>query len=155
MKDCLGTCNTCFIIRSKLPWFFLAPTAATRISYATPHPTMSTSMGWGATAIHAPHLFVGAASGPRNLLHHDTMLGYGLTASTVIHLQPQQTTTTTTTVRMNELRGKLAIESTLGSFLSIFRTSRYCHSTPPFAYYKKGGRDPRQKRRQRLATAMY
>jgi hypothetical protein len=83
---------------------------------------MSSSMGRGATAVQAPHLFAGVASGPRNLLHHDIASGYGLAASTVIHLQPRHatTTTTTTTVRMYELRRKLGIGSTLGSFLFIF-----------------------------------
>jgi hypothetical protein len=36
------------------------------------------------------------------------------------HLQPRQATSTTVTVRMHEQRGKLAIGSTLGPFLSIF-----------------------------------
>jgi hypothetical protein len=36
------------------------------------------------------------------------------------HLQPRHATTTTMTVRMHELRGKLAIGSNLGPFLSIF-----------------------------------
>jgi hypothetical protein len=36
------------------------------------------------------------------------------------HLQPWQAIATTTTVRTHELRGKLAIGSTLGPFLSIF-----------------------------------
>jgi hypothetical protein len=36
------------------------------------------------------------------------------------HLQPQHATTTTTTVQIHELRGKLAIGSTLGPFISIF-----------------------------------
>jgi hypothetical protein len=85
-----------------------------------PHPTMSTSTGRGATAVQAPHLFAGAASGPRNLLHHDTVSGYGLAASTMIHLQPQHATAATTTVRMHKLREKLIIGSTLGPFLSIF-----------------------------------
>jgi hypothetical protein len=81
---------------------------------------MSTSTGRGATAVQAPQLFADAASGPRNLLHHDTVLGYGLAASTVIHLQPRHVVTTTTIVRLHELIGKLAIGSTLGHFLSIF-----------------------------------
>jgi hypothetical protein len=46
--------------------------------------------------------------------------GYGLATSTMIHLQPRHATTTTMTVQMHELRGKLGIGSTLGSFLSIF-----------------------------------
>jgi hypothetical protein len=57
MQDYLRTCSTWFIIRSRLPWSFLAPTAVTGRSYATPHPTMSTSTGWGATVVQAPHLF--------------------------------------------------------------------------------------------------
>jgi hypothetical protein len=77
-------------------------------------------MGRGATAVQAPYLFAGAASGPRNLLHHDTMSRYGLAASTVINLQPWHATTTMMTVRMHELRGNLGIGSTLGPFLSIF-----------------------------------
>jgi hypothetical protein len=81
---------------------------------------MFTSTGWGATAVQAPHLFTGAALGPWNLLHHDSMSGYGLVTSTVIHLQPRHAITTTTTVRMHELRGKLGIGSILGPFLSIF-----------------------------------
>jgi hypothetical protein len=48
------------------------------------------------------------------------MSGYGLAASTVIHLQPRHATITTTIVRMHELRGKVGIGSTLGLFLSIF-----------------------------------
>jgi hypothetical protein len=43
---------------------------------------------------------------------------------------------------MHEYRGKLAIGSTLGPFLSIFCTSRYYNPTPPFAYYKKGREGP-------------
>jgi hypothetical protein len=77
-------------------------------------------MGRGATVVQALHLFAGAASGPRNLLHHDTVSGYGLAASSVIHLQPRHATTTTMTLRMHEPRGKLSIGSTLGPFLSIF-----------------------------------
>jgi hypothetical protein len=82
---------------------------------------MSTSTGQGATAVQALHLFAGATSGPRNLVHHDTMSGYGLAVSTVIHLQPRHTTTTTmTTVRTHEPRGRVGIGSTLRPFLSIF-----------------------------------
>jgi hypothetical protein len=32
----------------------------------------------------------------------------------------------------------------LRAFSFYFHTSRYCNLTPPFAYYKRGGRDPRQ-----------
>jgi hypothetical protein len=58
------------------------------------------------------------------------------------HQQPRRTITTTTTVQKHELRGKLGIWSTLGHSLSIFRTSKHCNPTPPFACYKRGGRDP-------------
>jgi hypothetical protein len=34
----------------------------------------------------------------------------------------------------------------LRAFSFYFRTFRYCNPTPPFAYYKRGGRDPQQKR---------
>jgi hypothetical protein len=112
-------------------------------SYATPHPTMSTTMERGATAIQAPTFLPTQLQGPRNLLHHDTTSGYGLAVSTVIYVQPRHATTTTTTVRMHELREKLGLGSILGPFF-YFYTSRYCNSIPPFAYYKKGGRDPRQ-----------
>jgi hypothetical protein len=81
---------------------------------------MPTSTRRGAMAVQAPHLFASANSGPRNLLHNDTVSRYALAASTVIHLQLRHATTTMTTVRMHELRGKLGIKSILGSFLSIF-----------------------------------
>jgi hypothetical protein len=34
-------------------------------------------------AVQAPHLFTGVALGPRDLLHHDTVLGYGLVTSSI------------------------------------------------------------------------
>jgi hypothetical protein len=89
-----------------------------KLCYAAPYHVHLN--GTGSNSHPDPHLFIGAASGPHNLLHHDTVSGYGLAASTVIHLQPQHGTTTTTTVRMHRLRGKLGIGSTLGPFLSIF-----------------------------------
>jgi hypothetical protein len=77
---------------------------------------MSTSTGQGATVVQAPHLFTDTTSEPSNLLHHDTMSGYGFTTSS--------TTMTCRTAMMivltHEQRGKLAIGSTLGPFLSIF-----------------------------------
>jgi hypothetical protein len=35
----------------------------------------------------------------------------------------------------------------LRAFSFYFHTSRYCNPTPPFAYYKRGGRDHQQERR--------
>jgi hypothetical protein len=80
------------------------------------------------------HLFVGAALGPQNLLHHDTVSGYGLIASS-----------TAMACHNDDCANaqKLGIGSTLGHLLSIFHTSKCCNPTPPFAYYKRGGRDPR------------
>jgi hypothetical protein len=49
VQDHLRTFNTWFMIRSRLPWIFLAPTIVTGRSYATPHPFISASMGPGAT----------------------------------------------------------------------------------------------------------
>jgi hypothetical protein len=89
-----------------------------KLRYATPHHVHLN--GTGSNGRPGPHLFTGAALGLRNPLHHDTMSGYGLVTSTVIHLQPRHATTMTTTVRMHELRGKLGIGSTLRPFISIF-----------------------------------
>jgi hypothetical protein len=93
--------------------------------------------GTGSNGRPGPHLFTGAASGPRNLLHRDTMSGYGLVASTVIHLQPRHATTTTTTVQMHELGGKLAIGR---SFLSIFvHPDTVTRPLPLYAIKGEGG----------------
>jgi hypothetical protein len=127
-------------MRSRLPPFFLAPTAVTGRSYATPHPIMSISTGQGATDIQAPYLFTGAASGPQNLLHHDTVSGYGLamsfTATTCHHHDDNCTNARTERKARNREH--------VGTFFFYFRTSKCCNSTPPFAYYKREGRDPRQ-----------
>jgi hypothetical protein len=111
-----------------------------KLRYAAPYHVHLNGMG--SNDRPGPYLFTGVALGPRSLLHHDTMLGYGLTASTVIHLQPRHSTTTTTIVQMHELRGKLGIGSTLGPFLSIFVHSDNVTRPLPFAYYKRGGKDP-------------
>jgi hypothetical protein len=58
------------------------------------------------------------------------------------HLQPRPTTTATTTVRMHR---KARNREHLRAFSFYFRTSKYCSLTPPFACYKRRGRDPRQK----------
>jgi hypothetical protein len=63
-----------------------------------------------------------------------------------------------TTIQKHELRGKLGIGSTLGHSLSILRTSEHCNLTPPFAYYKRGGRDPQlegRTARQHHAMAIF
>jgi hypothetical protein len=120
------------MIRSRLPQFFLAPTTITGEGYATPYPTMSTSTGRGATVVQTPHLFADTAPEPRNFLHHDTVSGYGLAVSSIA----------TACHHHNDdcaNAQKLEIGSTLGHLLSIFI---HPYPTPPFAYYKKGGRDP-------------
>jgi hypothetical protein len=109
----------------------------------------------GSNGRPGPHLFVGAASGPRNLLHHDTASGYGLAASTVIHLQPRHATTTTMTVRMHELRGKLGLGSTLGSFLSIFVHPDTVTRPLPLHTIKGEGGTLDREVGQHPATAMY
>jgi hypothetical protein len=102
---------------------------------------MSTSTERGAKVVQAPHLFAGTVSGPRNLLHRDTVSGYGFTASsTVMACHHHYDCANARTER------KASNGEHLRIFSFYFRTSRYCNPTPPFAYYKRGGRDPRQKR---------
>jgi hypothetical protein len=101
---------------------------------------MSASIGRRATADQAHHLFVGVALGPQNLLHHDTVLGYGFTTSstpTAGHSHDDDCAKART-------KRKASNREHLRAFPFYFRTSEYCNSTPPIAYYKRGGRDPRQ-----------
>jgi hypothetical protein len=119
---------------------FLPPMAVIGRNYVTPHPTMSTSTGRGAMAVQAPHLFADATSGPRNLLHHDTVLGYGLAASTATtchHHHHHHDFANAQTKR------KARNKEHLRDFSFYFRTSKYYNPTTPFVYYKRGGRDPR------------
>jgi hypothetical protein len=109
-----------------------------------PHPTMSTSTGRGATVVQAFYLFAGAALGPQNFLHHDTVSRYGIAAS-------NYDISTATTCHHDDddcvnarIERKASNREHLMAFSFYFRTSRYCNLTPPFAYYKRGGRDPRQ-----------
>jgi hypothetical protein len=102
---------------------------------------MSTSMGRGATAIQALYLFIAAASGPRNLLHHDTVSEYGLAASSIAmachHHDDDYTNARTERKARNREH--------LRAFSFYFCTSKCYNPTPPFSYYKRGGRDPRPK----------
>jgi hypothetical protein len=83
------------------------------------------------------------------------MSGYGLAASTMIHLQPRRATTTTTTMRMHELRGKLGIGSTLGPFLSIFVHPDTATRPLPLHTIKGEGGTLNKTRWTTPATAMY
>jgi hypothetical protein len=105
-----------------------------------PHPTTST--GRGATAVQPPYLFVDAVLGPQNLLHHDTVSGYGLAASSTATPLPPPRRRLCFTHRKSRNREHLR------TFSFYFRTSKCCNPIPPFAYYKRGGRDPRPKRRK-------
>jgi hypothetical protein len=80
------------------------------------HPTMSASMGRGATAIQAPTFLLAQLQGHEIFFIMTPCQGMASSR----HLQPWQATAMMTTMRMHELRGKLAIGSTLGPFLSIF-----------------------------------
>jgi hypothetical protein len=116
-----------------------------------PHPIMFTSTERGATAIQASSPFSLA-----QLQGHETLFimtpCQGM--ASLRHQQPRRTTTTTMTVQKHELRGKLGIGSTLGHALSIFPTSEHCNPIPPFACYKRGGRD-HQPRRHNKTTPHY
>jgi hypothetical protein len=120
------------------------PTAVTGRSYATLHPTMSASIGRGATAIQAPHLFVDTVSWLRNLLRHDNVSGYGFTTSstaTTYHHYDDDCANERTERKASNMEHLMA-------FSFYFCASRYYNPTPPFAYYKRGGRDPRQGKRK-------
>jgi hypothetical protein len=69
------------MIQSRLSHIFLAPHGSNRkrLRHATPYHVFLN--GAESNGRPGPHLFTDAASGPRNPLHHDTMSGYGLTAS--------------------------------------------------------------------------
>jgi hypothetical protein len=132
------------MIRSRLPRIFLAPTTVIG-SYATPHPTMSTSTGRGAMAVHLgppPAFSPAQLQGHEIFFYHDTMSGYGLAASstaTACHHHHDYYANTRT-------ERKARNREHLRAFSFYFRTSKCCNPTPPFAYYKRGGRDPRQRK---------
>jgi hypothetical protein len=109
---------------------------------------MSASTGQGATAVQAPHLFAGTTSGPRNLLHHDTMSEYGFTASSTATAHRHHNDDCANA----RIERKASNREHLRAFSFYFRTSRYYNPTPPFAYYKRGGRDPQQRERRRKTT---
>jgi hypothetical protein len=72
-----------------------------------------------------PHLFAGAASGPRNLYHHDTMSGYGFITSTTAmagHHHDDDYANART-------KRKASNRNHLRAFSFYFRTSRYCNLT--------------------------
>jgi hypothetical protein len=105
------------MIRSRLQWIFLAPHDSNRekLCYATLYQIHLN--GRGEERPSKPPTFL-----PMQLQGHEIFFimtpCQGMASPR--HLQPQHATTTTTTVRMHEQRGKLAIGSTLGPFLSIF-----------------------------------
>jgi hypothetical protein len=86
-----------------------------------------------------PYLFTGAASGPQNLLHHDTVSGYGrATSSTAMACHHHDDDCANARTKM-----KAWNREHLRAFSFYFHTSKCCNPTPPFAYYKRKGRDPR------------
>jgi hypothetical protein len=130
------------MIRSRLPWIFLAPHSNNRkkLCYSALYHVHLNGTGSNGRP-GPPYLFVGAALGPRNLLHHDTMTGYGLAVSstaTACHHCDDDCANART-------KRKARNREHLRAFSFHFHTSKCCNLTPPFAYYKRGGRDPRQK----------
>jgi hypothetical protein len=123
-----------------------------KLFYATPYHVRLN--GAGSNGHLGPHLFANVASGPRKLLHLDTMLGYGFTASSIAM---------TCCYRNDDcanarIERKTSNREHLWAFSFYFRTSRYCNMIPPFAYYKRGGRDPKRRRdekKQCPVMAMY
>jgi hypothetical protein len=128
------------MIRSRLPLIFLAPHDSNRkrLRYTAPYHVRLNRAGSNGR-LGPPTI------SPAYLQGHETLFimtpCQGMASPH--HQQPRCTiTTTTTTVQKHELRGKLGIGSTLGHSFSIFPTSEHCNPTPPFACYKRGGRDP-------------
>jgi hypothetical protein len=130
------------MIRSRLSRIFLAPHGSNRkrLRYIAPYHVRLN----GAGSNGRPGPPTSPTFSPAQLQGHETLFimtpCQGMASPR--HQQPRHTITTMMTIQKHELRGKLGIESTLGHSLSIFCTSEHCNSTPPFACYKRGGRDP-------------
>jgi hypothetical protein len=127
----------------------LDPTTVTGRSYATLHPTISASTGLGAMVVQAPTFSSAQLQGHEIFLIMTPCQGL----ASPRHPQLWHANTTTTTMRTHEQRGKLAIGSTLEPFSFCFCTFRYCNPIPPFAYYKRGGRDPQREREMKKDNA--
>jgi hypothetical protein len=144
MQDCLGTCNTWFIIRSRLARFFLTPHGSNRekLCYAAPyhvHLNGTRSNGRPGPPPFRRRSFRATKSSsswhrvrvwPRRV-NCDTSI------ATACHHHDNDCTNAWT-------ERKARNREHLRTFSFYFHISRYCNPTPPFAYYKRGGRDPRQ-----------
>jgi hypothetical protein len=60
------------------------------------------------------------------------------------HLQLRHAATTINDYANTQTERKASNREHLMAFSFYFRTSKYCNPTPPFAYYKRGGRDPQR-----------
>jgi hypothetical protein len=60
------------------------------------------------------------------------------------HLQLRHAATTANDYANARTERKASNREHLRAFSFYFRTSKYCNPTPPFAYYKRGGRDPQR-----------
>jgi hypothetical protein len=129
------------MIWSRLPRIFLTPHGSNRkkLRYASPYHVHLNRMG--SNGHPGPYLFASTASGPQNLLHHDTVLGCGLAASSIATACPHDDNNYANARTERKTRNR----EHLRAFSFHFCTSKCCNPTRPFAYYKRGGRDPRPK----------
>jgi hypothetical protein len=146
MQDCLGTYNTWFIIRSRLPQFFLAPHGSNRekLCYAAPYHIHLNGTGSNSRPGPPPFRWRGfRAMKSSSSWHHVRVwprrVNYDTSTTTSCHHHDDDCVNAQTERKANN-------REHLRAFSFYFRTSRYYKPTPPFAYYKRGGRDPRQNR---------
>jgi hypothetical protein len=146
VQDYLETCNTWFIIRSRLPQFFLAPHGSNRekLRYTAPYHVHLNGIGSN------DHL------GPPPFRRCNFRATKSSSSLHRVKVWPRRVNCDTTTAMACRhhhhhdcvnpwTERKARNREHLRVFSFYFCTSRYYNPTPPFAYYKKGGRDPRQR----------
>jgi hypothetical protein len=144
MQDCLGACNTWFIIYSRLPRFFLAAHGSNRekLRYVAPYHVQLNGTGSNGRPGPPPfhrHSFraMKSSSSWHRIRVWPHRVNYDTSTATACHHDNDDCANA-------RIERKARNREHLRAFSFYFRTSRYCNLTPPFVYYKMGGRDPRQ-----------